>query len=161
MAILTNSLGSTNQSIVHAAYARTRIPMLEAGLDVFEMRYEGAMKAELDTPPVVSRWVGLHAKCAVVDRKRVHIGSYNVTPRSANLNTELGLLIDSEALGEQLGALLDRAKAPENSWQLKLNEQGELRWLSSDGKLTRQPNQTFWRNIKSGLFGLFPLEQHL
>ena len=161
MSIMTNSLGSTNQTIVHAAYSRTRIPMLEAGLDVFEMQYNAAMKDQLDTPPVESRWVGLHAKCAVLDRKRVFIGAYNLTPRSANLNTEMGLLIDSPELGEQLADVLNEAMSPDNAWQLKLDAEGNLKWLSSDGKLTRQPNQSFWRNIKSGLFGLFPLEQHL
>ncbi len=161
VAVMTNSLGSTNQSIVHAAYARARVPMLEAGVDLFEMRYEGSMQAELDTAPVESRWAALHAKCAVVDRKRVHIGSYNVTPRSANLNTELGLLIDSEALARQLGALLDRATAPENAWQLKLDANRRLRWLSSDGQLNRQPSRSFWRTIQSGFFGLFPLKELL
>lgn len=161
MSIMTNSLGSTNQTIVHAAYARTRVPMLEAGLDVYEMKYQPAIQPVLDTAPVQSSWVGLHAKCAVVDRRRVYIGSYNITPRSANLNTEMALLIDSEALGAELANVLDEAMAPENAWQLKLDEAGNLRWISADGKLVRQPNRNFLRSVQSGIFGLFPLEEHL
>lgn len=161
MSIMTNSLGSTNQSIVHAAYARTRIPMLDSGLDVFEMKYQAAMKEVLDTAPIESRWVGLHAKCAVLDRKHVFIGSYNLTPRSANLNTEMGLFIDSDELGAQLADVMSEAMAPDNSWQLKLSEEGQLRWISEDGKLVRQPNRNFLRSVQSGIFGLFPLEQHL
>ena len=68
VAIMTNSLGSTDQTIVHAAYARTRRPLLAAGVNVFEMRYDATMQADLDTPPVQSKWVGLHAKEGVLAR---------------------------------------------------------------------------------------------
>ncbi|MDP7179451.1 MAG: phospholipase D-like domain-containing protein, partial [Verrucomicrobiota bacterium] len=91
MAILTNSLGSTNQTIVNHAYARTRIPMLNAGVAVYEMRHDAASQQEINTPPVQAGWVGLHAKSAVVDRRHVFIGSFNFSPRSVNLNTEMGL----------------------------------------------------------------------
>ena len=37
------------------------------------------------------RW-GVHAKRAVVDKKHVVIGTYNVDPRSANFNSELMLI---------------------------------------------------------------------
>ncbi len=161
MAIITNSLGSTNQTIVHHAYARTRVPMLEAGVDVFEMKYRGGMQPELDTPPIESDWVGLHAKAAVLDRTHVFIGSFNFSPRSRNLNLELGILVESPEFGELTAAVMDRVKAPDNAWQLALDEAGNLAWVSDDGRLTRQPAQNFWRRIQNGVFGLFPLEQHL
>lgn len=161
MKIMTNSLGSTDATFVHAAYARTRVPMLEAGLDVFEMQYMAAMKADLDTPPVESQWVGLHAKAAVIDRRLVFVGSFNLGPRSKNLNTEMGLLVESPVLGEQLAEVLSEAMSPQNSWQLRLDTEGNLSWESSDGTLTRQPAQTSRRRIQSRFFGLFPLERHL
>ncbi len=161
ISVMTNSLGSTNQPIVHDAYSRTRRPMLRTGVKVYEMRYEAAMKSELDTPPVQSRWVGLHAKAAVLDRQYVFIGSYNITPRSRNLNTEILLLVHSKKLGEQLASVLEQAMAPENSWRLRLGDDEQIYWESSDGKLTRQPAQTVWRRVQSGIFGLFPLEEHL
>jgi len=161
MAIITNSLGSTNQTIVHHAYARARVPMLEAGVRVFEMRYDGAMHAQLDTPPVVSDWIGLHAKAAVLDRKHVFIGSFNFSPRSRNLNTEMGILVHSEVFGAQVAAVMDRVMAPENAWQLRLDQNNRLAWESADGTLTRQPAQSFWRRVQNGIFGLFPVEQHL
>ncbi len=161
MAIITNSLGSTNQVIVHHAYARTRRPMLAAGVDVFEMRYDAAIQSELDTPPVESGWVGLHAKAAVLDREHVFIGSFNFSPRSRDLNTEMGILVHSTAFGAQVADVMDRIMAPENAWRLRLDENEDLAWESSDGTLTRQPAQSFWRRFKNGIFGLFPLEQHL
>lgn len=161
MSIITNSLGSTNQTIVHHAYARSRLPMLAAGVDVFEMKYHPAMQSELDTAPIQSSWVGLHAKAAVVDREHVFIGSFNFSPRSRNLNLEMGILVHSVEFGQQTAAVMDRIMSPDNAWQLALNEEGQLRWKSADGKLTRQPAQSFWRRIRSGLFGLLPFEQHL
>jgi putative cardiolipin synthase len=161
VAIMTNSLGSTDQTIVHAAYARTRRPLLAAGVNVFEMRYDAAMQADLDTSPVQSEWVGLHAKAAVLDRRHVFIGSFNLSPRSKNLNTEMGIFVHSQVLGAQVASILAKAMSPENSWRLRLDKDGRLAWESSDGTLTRQPAQNFLRRFKSGIFGLFPLEQHL
>ncbi len=161
MAIMTNSLGSTDQTIVHAAYARTRRPLLAAGVNVFEMRYDAAMQADLDTSPVQSKWVGLHAKAAVLDRRHVFIGSFNLSPRSKNLNTEMGILVHSQVLGAQVASVLADAMSPENSWRLRLDKDGRLAWESSDGTLTRQPAQNFLRRFKSGIFGLFPLEKHI
>ena len=105
--------------------------------------------------------MGLHAKAAVIDRKHVFVGSFNLGPRSKNLNTEMGLLVDSPVLGEQLSDVLSDAMSPDNSWQLFLNEQGNLIWKSSAGTLARQPAQNFRRRVQSRFFGLFPLEQHL
>ena len=115
----------------------------------------------MDTPPVESRWAGLHAKVAVLDRRRVFVGSFNLGPRSANLNTEMGLFVESPVLAEQLAEVLTEAMSPENSWQLVLDEDGNLAWLSSDGTRTRQPSPNFRRRVKSGFFGLLRLEEHL
>jgi putative cardiolipin synthase len=161
MAIMTNSLGSTNQPIVHEAYARTRVPMLQTGVDVYEMKYQAGMQYELDTPPIKSGFVSLHAKAAVLDREHVFIGSFNFSPRSRNLNTEMGILVHSPEFGEQVATVMDNAMAPDNAWQLLLDEKGDLSWESADGTLTSQPSQNFWRRIQNGIFGLFPVEQHL
>jgi putative cardiolipin synthase len=161
MAIMTNSLGSTNQPIVHEAYARTRIPMIEAGVDVYEMKYMAAMQSELDTPPVKSEFVSLHAKAAVLDREHVFIGSFNFSPRSRKLNTEMGIFVHSSEFGEQVAVVMERAMAPDNAWRLRMDENDVLSWESADGTLTSQPSQSFWRRFQNGIFGLLPVEQHL
>lgn len=135
--------------------------MIAAGVDVFEMKYRPAMQRVLDMPPVESSWVGLHAKAAVLDREHVFIGSFNFSPRSRNLNTEMGILVHSPVFGEQVAAVMNELMAPENAWQVVLNDAGEMRWVSAGGKLTAQPYQSFWRRIQNGLFGLLPVEQHL
>jgi hypothetical protein len=56
---------------------------------------------------------------------------------------------------------MERAMAPDNAWRLATDENGELSWESADGTLTSQPSQSFWRRVQNGIFGLFPVEQHL
>jgi putative cardiolipin synthase len=161
VAILTNSLGSNDQTIVHGAYSRRRRPLLVSGVDLYEMRHDAAMKAELDTPPATSSFVGLHGKVVVLDRRDVFIGSFNLDPRSKNLNTEMGLLVHSDVLAGRLADHVSRAMAPDNAWRLGLDENGRLGWESSDGTISRQPAQSFWQRFQSGFFGVLPIEEHL
>src|SRR5262249_50875828 len=51
--------------------------------------------------------VQLHAKTFAVDRARIFVGSFNFDPRSARLNTEMGLVIDSPVLAQRLANALD------------------------------------------------------
>ncbi len=112
----------------------------------------------MDTAPVVSGFVGLHTKAAVVDRSRVFIGSFNLDPRSRNINTEMGILIDSPELGEELADRIEYLMQPENSWRVQLDEDGKVIWVSHDGTLTRQPAQSFWQRVQDVFFKIFPKE---
>ena len=97
---LTNSYAATDVGAVHAGYAPHRHRLLAAGVELFEMPAP-------DDKPKVKKFVRpggrggqmpgttLHAKVFVVDRERLFVGSFNLDPRSARLNTELGVLIDS------------------------------------------------------------------
>ena len=119
------------------------------------------LQHDLDTPPVSSGFVSLHAKAAVLDREHVFIGSFNFSPRSRNLNTEMGILVHSPEFGERVATVMDRVMAPDNAWRLRLDEKGDLSWESAEGTLTSQPSQNFWRRVQNGIFGLLPVEQHL
>ncbi len=161
MAIMTNSLGSNNMTVVHHAYARTRRPMIQAGVDVHELRWDGDIKAEIDTPPIESQFICLHAKAVVIDRRDVFIGSFNFSPRSRNLNTEMGLLVHSSELGEQVADYLSKCIAPENAWQVHIGADGGLLWESRDGTLTSQPSQSFWQEFGNVIYSFLPVEEHL
>jgi hypothetical protein len=69
--------------------------------------------------------------------------------------------VHSPEFGEQVATVMDRTMAPDNAWQLRVDEKGDLSWESADGTLTSQPSQSFWRRVQNGIFGLFPVEQHL
>ncbi len=154
--VLTNSLASQDVPAVNSHYGPWRKPLLEAGIELYELRPDAAIKAQTDTPPVVSGFIGLHSKASVVDRSRVYIGSFNLDPRARDYNTEMGVLIDSPELAEELAQLAEELMQPENSWQVKLNDEGKLIWQSGDDIRTRQPAQNFWQRVMDLFFKLFP-----
>jgi putative cardiolipin synthase len=146
--IVTNSLASQDVPAVNSHYGPLRRPILETGAELYELRPDAKIKSEVDTAPVISGFVGLHAKAAVVDRSRVFIGSFNLDPRSREVNAEMGILIDSPELGEELAEKIEYLMQPENSWQVRLDEDGNVIRVSHDGTLTRQPAQSFWQRVQ-------------
>jgi putative cardiolipin synthase len=104
--------------------------------------------------------MGLHVKAMVVDRKRAYIGSMNLDPRSARINSEMGVVIESPELAEQLARQMERDMRPENSWNVQFDDHGSLRRVSGDDVLTRQPARSEWQRIQDIFFMLFPSEQY-
>ena len=106
--ILTNSLASTDVPVVHAGYRKRRVPLVQMGIELFEVKPElGAPKVGRVT--IVREPIGqfsLHAKMFVFDRKRMFVGSSNFDMRSFHLNTEVGLIIDSPELAAPGGRAL-------------------------------------------------------
>jgi putative cardiolipin synthase len=119
--ILTNSLASTDNTPAFSGYHRQRPRLLNAGVELFEYKPHPGIQAEL-----VERYprlaannpvFALHAKSMVIDDRLIYIGTFNLDPRSANLNTEVGVLIESKELARQLTASIERDMLPENSWR--------------------------------------------
>jgi putative cardiolipin synthase len=158
--IITNSLASQDVPAVNSHYGPYRKRLLEAGIDLYELRHDAAVKSEVDAAPVVSGFVGLHTKASAVDRSRAFIGSFNLDPRSRNINTEMGILIDSPELAEELAQKIENLMQPENSWRVQLNENGKVIWVSGDIILTRQPAQSGWQRFLDLFFKLFPKEYY-
>jgi putative cardiolipin synthase len=156
--IITNSLGSQDVPAVNSHYGPYRKQILEAGIELYELRSDAPLKDLVDTSPVVSGFVGLHSKTSVVDRSRVYIGSFNLDPRSRNINTEMGVLIDSPELAEELAQMTERLMEPDNSWQVKLDDKGKLMWESGAGTVKRQPARNFWQRVQDVFFKIFPKE---
>jgi len=155
--ILTNSLASHDVPAVNAHYEGWRRDILASGAALHELRADAALKAEfVDTPPVRSGFVGLHVKAMVVDRERSFIGSMNLDPRSEVINSEMGVIIDSPALGERLAQGLARDMSGANSWQVLAADDGSLRWRSQAGVRSTQPARDFWQRVQNLLFKLMP-----
>ncbi len=157
--ILTNSLASHDVPAVNSHYQKSRMPIVEAGAELYELRRDPAIKSRVDTRPVSSKFIGLHTKAFVVDRHNVFIGSMNFDPRSVNINTEMGVVIDSASLGAEMAKLVNRDMGSENAWQVKLNDQGKLFWVNSDETVTRQPARNAWQRFMDGFFKIFPKSQ--
>ncbi len=161
--VLTNSMASNDVAAVVSGYKKYRDDLLEAGAEIYELRPDSAMKQQWSLLSTKSR-SGLHTKAMVVDREHVVIGSYNLDPRSADINSELALLADSPAFGERVGAFLDEGVTPEHSFRVTL-EYGHLRWTTETGGkqvvYTKEPETGWWQRFVVGLIGMLPIHSQL
>lgn len=164
--IITNSLATNDIIAVHTGYEDYRRPLLKAGVDLYELK-------PITDEPTEQRLLGLsspaqtslHSKVFVVDRHDSMIGSFNLDPRSINLNTEAMLSIYSPVISGQLAEMFDEVTSPENSYKLELDARGSLVWITeNNGKKEAyytEPEVTFSRRIQAFLMSLLPIEEHL
>lgn len=164
ISILTNSLSTTDVAIVHSGYSRYRKPLLESGVDLWELRAEAGQRQRMRWFQGESR-ASLHAKTFVIDHDRSFIGSVNLDGRSLIQNTEVGLLIESEALNQQLSQLFDRWVAADSAWQLSLNEEQKLQWQATDNgdAVIREndPETSRWQRFRVWLLSWVPIESQI
>jgi cardiolipin synthase C len=162
--VLTNSLASTDEPFVHLAYARYREALLGAGVQLFELSQQ-RVKDNMRMFLFGSSLGRLHAKTVVVDEHVAYIGSMNLDPRSATLNTEFGALIDSPALARQVKTLIDIDRL-HSAYALRLAPDGSCcEWVipDSDGRLVldREPDSRWWMRWLGSLLQPLAPEDHL
>lgn len=163
---LTNSLASNDLSTNHSGYARRREQLLHAGVDLYELRPDAASCSTLTQDRCAQGAAfGLHAKSIVFDRRIVYVGSFNVNLRSALLNTETALIIDSPALAQQVAGAIERNIQAENSWRVAFDQGESLRWTTQRGgkveQSSNEPQTSWWRRTVVSFYALFPLEKYL
>jgi putative cardiolipin synthase len=118
--LLTNSLAANDVTPVHVGYAKYRRRLLKAGVELYEFR-RSAARARRELPLTGGPSdASLHAKVAVFDRRVTWVGSFNLDPRSAELNTELAIVIHSEALSLQAAGMIERDLEPDRAWRVEL-----------------------------------------
>jgi putative cardiolipin synthase len=122
--VLTNSLSATDVAPVHAGYAKRRCDLLRAGVQLYELKPARSPEAEKTKKRIgSSSSVRLHAKTFALDRNRLFVGSFNFDPRSALLNTEMGLVIESPALARRLSAAFDD-DVPKKAYEVRIAADG-------------------------------------
>jgi phosphatidylserine/phosphatidylglycerophosphate/cardiolipin synthase-like enzyme len=117
--IITNSLSVTDNYQAFSGYQRSRQALLDVGVEIYELRPNAGMQSEIMNGPEEMRFnssLAVHAKSLVVDFNVAVIGSFNLDPRSANLNTECITVLHSETIANQLARQIQQDMAPENSW---------------------------------------------
>ena len=169
--MLTNSLESTNELSAHSGYVRFRRQLVEDGVELHELRALLGNTRGSGQTAAMSRFgnYGLHGKLFVFDRRKLFIGSMNLDQRSMNLNTEVGLIIDSPELAEQTAARFEAMTQPANAYLLALRPQAhgqpQLVWRTQeagkDVEYVREPSRGPWRRIAVRLLRLLPLENEL
>ncbi|MCG5074570.1 phospholipase D family protein [Paraburkholderia tagetis] len=179
VAILTNSLAATDAVAVQAGYSPYRVPLLEAGAELYEFKPTPSGREDARRMHVMgsrSR-ASLHAKAYVIDESTVVIGSLNLDPRSANLNTELALAIASPPIAHEVADMFKFATSPKVSYRVSLATPAQLAslrgtsitsplvWTDEESGMIRtynlDPGAGFYRNVLTGLFLLLPVDNQL
>jgi cardiolipin synthase C len=171
--VLTNSLASTDVALTYAGYARYRRDLLRAGVRLYEL---------MPTPPLPadgnakrrssssapgsgtgrSSGASLHAKTLAVDRERIFVGSFNLDPRSARLNTESGMVLESRRLAERLSDAFAR-DIPQHAYEVRLDESGNgLVWIErrarGEVRHSSSPGAGLLRRLGVSMLGWLPIE---
>jgi cardiolipin synthase C len=163
--LVTNSLGSTDEPVVHTGYAAHRVEMLRIGVELYEVSPTQTRRSRRfgDFGRSIPR---LHAKVAIVDRERLLVGSANLDIRSAVGNTELSVVVDSPELAGELAALMI-SDGFASVYQLRLRPDAKtIEWVRADeqGELratTQEPDSGPWLQLKLWLQSLLVNERDL
>ncbi|WP_170755255.1 phospholipase D family protein [Ruegeria lacuscaerulensis] len=162
--VVTNSLASNDVAPVYAHYAKKRRALLRAGVELYELRPDAYQVQQRGINWAQSR-SGLHSKAFTIDDRYVFVGSFNWDPRSVNINTEMGILIDSPDLAVRTMGALDEA-LPAYTYNVTLEEAGKLVWTTrqQDGTVLRydaEPTGSAWDHIISGVLAILPIGSQL
>ncbi|MCW8825339.1 MAG: phospholipase D family protein [Gammaproteobacteria bacterium] len=150
--ISTNSLKSTDNLQAFSGYYKQRQSILDAGIELYEYKPEPEiMRTLIDRYAALEKRAplfALHAKTLVVDGQITYIGTFNFDPRSAHLNTEVGVIIDNTVIAEQVEAAIMVDISTENSWNPAHYQAGE----------NPGDDVPFFKRLKLWFWSLLPLE---
>ncbi|HBS64014.1 MAG TPA: phospholipase D family protein [Stenotrophomonas sp.] len=160
--VVTNSLAANDVAAVHSGYMHYRAPLLRSGVHLYELKSRG----HADSGGLFgSSGASLHTKAFMIDDRRGFVGSFNLDPRSAYLNTEMGVLFDDPVLAAQLRAEYLRLASPTQSYWVALDAHGQVRWLDRAAQpphwLYREPDTGLWLRVSARAISWLPLESQL
>ncbi|MBK1872515.1 phospholipase D family protein [Marinobacter sp. 1-3A] len=165
--VLTNSLEANDVAMVHAGYAKYRKPLLEAGVQLFELRKvpgQEPVERKLQDNLMGSSSSSLHAKTFAVDGKRLFVGSFNFDPRSVHINTELGFVIESPELTRMMEDHFEE-QTRVTAYELVLDDDGDLQWIERNGeeeiRHSRDPGTGLIKRMLVSMFSFLPIEHLL
>ena len=147
---------------VHAGYAKRRRVLLDAGITLYELKRRQSIVAHGMEGLTGSSGASLHVKTFAVDRSRAFVGSFNFDPRSADLNTEMGFVIDSPVLAQAVSTVFT-SSIPFNAYEVRVADSGQLQWLERRDATTvvthdKEPGATFWKRVLLKFLSVLPIE---
>ena len=129
--VVTNSLDASDEPVVDSSYRNYRVGMLRMGVELYELSPHEIRRSKLYRAPFSSSRGALHAKLPLIDGKTVLVGSMNLDPRSAYLNTELGVMVRSPELARQIRSAFDFHDAG-GVYRVELKPDGtDLQWVGT------------------------------
>jgi cardiolipin synthase C len=166
--ILTNSLEANPAAFAQSGYVPYRVPMLQDGIELYEARARLGNTQGSGQTAEISRHgnYALHAKLFVFDRQRLFVGSMNFDKRSKNLNTEVGLIIDSPELASQTAARFAAMVQPQNAYAVALREPtagraAQLYWRTEEAGWSvdylSEPARSPWQRVAVQSMSLLPV----
>lgn len=160
--VITNSLAANDVPAVHGGYANYREDLLRRGVVLYEVKPR-------ERPESAGRFgssgASLHTKAFVLDGRRGFVGSFNLDPRSADLNTEMGVLFDDAAIAADVRREYARLAGPALSYRVQLDGDGDLRWVdratSPPRILDREPDTDAGQRLQARFYQALPIESQL
>ena len=163
--ILTNSLASNDEPLVHTGYARYRVDLLKTGVDLYELSPTRIVRNKRLMLPGAS--VGrLHAKTAIIDRRNcLHRIHEPLPDRTASKNTELGIIAECPPLAKDVARVIHISKS-QSAYRLRFAaDDRSLEWLTMDDDgdvvLTEEPDVAPWMRLQNMLLAPLVPEQEL
>ncbi|WP_413559050.1 phospholipase D family protein [Bdellovibrio sp. HCB209] len=164
--ILTNSLASSDVSGVFGGYKGYRKKLIRGGVELYELR----PKIQPDKKKAKRTWgssgshAGLHGKTMLFDERMIFVGSMNLDPRSAYLNSEMGVVVDSEEMAKDFTHRL-KDDLNEVAFHLTLDEKDNLVWTTFNSghkkTFTSEPETSWWQRVKVSIMSVFIPEREL
>ncbi|MGR5192385.1 phospholipase D family protein [Vibrio rotiferianus] len=157
--IVTNSLASNDVFAVHGWYAKYREDLVKAGIKLWEVKASAKIKSKWSLTG--SSRASLHAKAMMIDGKTLFVGSMNWDPRSAELNTEMAVVIEQpEYVQKSLALLPEQLK--ESAYQIVIKD-GDIAWLDKETgeEFNSEPEASVWRKMGAWFSGILPIEDQL
>ena len=100
----------------------------------------------------------------MVDSRWLFVGSLNVDPRSIDINTEMGIILDAPEFVVELRRRLDES-VTQYAYRVEISSDGKVQWrhkiFGEEEVVHKEPESTWWMRFKSGLYGILPLESQL
>ena len=169
--VLTNSFKANDVALVHAFYGKYRKDLLKNGVELYEFlpalpeEVQNINNQEISKKSKVSikglSRSSLHAKLMALDDKQVFIGSFNFDPRSANLNTEIGVILNSKPLANAVHKTMD-ANLKKYAYKLVLNSKQQINWELDTPNgvktLTKEPKMNWWKRAGIKVISWLPIE---
>lgn len=171
VAVLTNSLETAPELPAHAGYMHYRPPLLREGVELYEVRAKLDSTRGSGQSKRISEYgnYALHGKIIVFDRKRVYMGSMNFDQRSRYLNTEIGLIIDSPEISQQMADRFTAMTRLDSAYTViahpGADDHMRLSWKTREHdqvvEYDKEPARSGWQRMKVRLLSLLPLDREL
>ncbi len=172
--VITNSLSSTDGVMAQSGYAKRRLELLKGGIEIYELKSNAKSKYNMALKMSGKSKKALHAKVYIFDRKEVFIGSFNFDLRSANINSEVGVIYQIPNMAYQIAHKRFDIDIDKFTYQVKLQKiktkrrnklshANVITWIDKKNKkyYTTNPDTSIWRKLLESFFEILPIESQL